>query len=125
MDNSLLKFPKSYHKIAYVVKSLFLLFMLHSSIHAQEAWTDKSRILPAKLRLISNTLTVTHSPNPNFPNITKAPENQFTYVWKHSTTVCSPTQDLEVVEAGSFIWYSPSGWQENMQFSKVTFIEKL
>ncbi|WP_445747284.1 hypothetical protein [Polaribacter sp.] len=124
MDKKSFQFSIQYFTQLKHLTGLILVLILQSSLHAQEAWTDKSRILPTKLRLISNTLTITHSPNPNFPSLTNVSENQSTYVWKHSTTVCSPTQDLEIVEAGSFIWYSPSGWQENMQFSKETFAEK-
>ena len=124
MDNNTLKFPKSFINYFKYAKVVCFFMILHSSMYAQDAWTDKSRILPAKLRLISNTLTVNHSPNPNYPSLTKEPDNPSKYVWKHSTTFCSPTQDLEIVEAGSFIWYSPSGWQENIQLSKAAFIEK-
>lgn len=124
MNKFRLQFLRQQSIIQHHVIGLFLLLMLHSSLLAQETWADKSRILPTKLRFIENTLWVYHSPNPNYPTLTSASENQATYVWKHSTTVCSPTQDLEVVEAGSYIWYSPSGWQENMQFTKETFAEK-
>lgn len=102
----------------------YSVIMGSTSGYAQEAWTNRSRILPDKLRLIPTTLTLHHSPNPKFPELVAEPNNEANYVWKSSTTVCSPYQELEVVEAGSFIWFSPSGWQQNMLFSKEDFIER-
>lgn len=101
---------------------IYLVFISSVSIYAQEAWTNKSRILPDKLRLIPTTLTLQHSPNHKFPELLEEPDNEARYVWKSSTTVCSPSQDLEIVEAGSFIWFSPDGWKQNMMLSKEDFI---
>jgi hypothetical protein len=100
------------------------LLLLCSSLSAQDAWTNKSRILPDKLRLVPTQLTLNHGPNPNYPELCQDPKVKAKYVWKHSTTVCSPHHDLEVVAAGSFVWYSPSGWQENVQLSKREFARR-
>lgn len=108
-------------------KSLTLLaaiFLSCVNLLAQDAWTNKSRILPDKLRQVPTLLTVSYNPNPNYAELADEPGIDFTYVWKHSTSICSPYQDLEVVEAGSFIWYSPSGWMENVQFDKRDFIKR-
>ena len=101
-----------------------LVFVSSASIYAQEAWTNKSRILPDNLRLIPTTLTLQHSPNPKFPELLEESNNEAKYVWKSSTTVCSTSQDLEIVEAGSFIWFSPDGWKQNMLLSKEDFMDR-
>ncbi len=124
MDSKTLISP---HLLSYrlgLLIFIYLVIVASSSAYAQEAWTNKSRILPDKLRLISTTITLQHSPNPNFPELIAEPNSEARYVWKHSTSVCSPYQDLEVIEAGSFIWFSPSGWQQNILLSKDDFIER-
>lgn len=89
---------------------------------AQEAWTDKTRILPDLLRQVPVALFIQHSPNPNYPEINDTGKNKkMAYVWKHATTVCSPMQTLEIIKAGSFIWYDETGWKENVVYSKKDF----
>jgi hypothetical protein len=97
---------------------LLLLFITTNLLSAQEVWTDRSRILPDKLRQVPTLLTIIHTPNPNYPELVGESESEFKYAWKHSTTICSPVATMKIVEAGSFIWYSPSGWVENVQFDK-------
>lgn len=92
--------------------------------YGQDTWTNKSRILPDKLRQVPTTLTLSHSPNPNYPELATNADTKSKYVWKHSTTVCSPAQDVKIVEGGSFVWYSPSGWMKNMQLSKSDFAKR-
>lgn len=92
---------------------------------SQEAWPDKTRVLPEALRKIPVALFIQHSPNPNYPE----PNNTGTnvdqkYVWKHQTTVCSPRQDLTITKAGSYIWYDATGWKENVQYNKRDFAKK-
>ena len=103
---------------------LLILTISCSAAFAQEAWSNKSRILPDKLREVPTYITISHSPNPGYAEATNDLNIKSPYVWKHSTTVCSPYQDLEVVEAGSFIWYSPSGWTENVQLTKREVIQR-
>jgi len=92
------------------------------SCKAQEAWTDKTRILPDLLRQVPVALFIQHSPNPNYPEINTTGRNKKSdYVWKHATTVCSPLQKLEIVKAGSFIWYDETGWKENVVYDKKGF----
>lgn len=102
----------------------FLTLISCSTICGQEAWSDHSRILPDKLRKVPTLLTVAHNPNPNYAELADEPTMKSDYVWKHSSSICSPYQDLEVVEVGSFIWYSPSGWVENMQLNKRDFSKR-
>jgi len=105
---------------------LLLVFSLISTqafvSHAQEAWTDKTRILPDLLRQVPVALYIQHSPNPNYPVPNDTGSNKkWDYVWKHATTVCSPMQDLKIVKAGSFIWYDATGWKENVSYDKKDF----
>ncbi len=90
----------------------------------QNAWSDKTRILPDTLRRVPVGITLYHSPNPNYPEIndTKGAYSG-KYVWKHSTFVRAETEDLEVVAAGSFIWFSEKGWFTNVQYDKKEFSE--
>ena len=84
-------------------------------------WADHSRVLPDKLRQVPVGITLWHTPNPVFsePN----PEQPGGYVWKHSTMVRSEVGELEVVECGSFIWYSAEGWKANMHETPTDFTE--
>lgn len=96
-----------------------------STLISQEAWSDKTRILPDILRKVPVALFIQHSPNPNYPEVNNTGKNKKSkYVWKHTTTICSPIQNLKVVKVGSFIWYDASGWKENVQFDKSAFRKK-
>ena len=88
---------------------------------APTAWTDHTRALPDKLRQVPVGLTLWHTPNPNYPE--PNPEKPGGYVWKHSTMIRSEVGELEVVECGSFIWYSAAGWQANMRETPAEFAE--
>jgi hypothetical protein len=105
---------------------IFSIVLLNITIcNAQKGWTDKTRILPDSLRLITANITIYHSPNPNYPEINDTVgENKNKYIWRHSTYVRSENQDLEIIKAGSFIWYSEKGWYENIKFDKAIFAEK-
>ena len=92
---------------------------------AQEAWTDKTRALPDDLRKVPVALYIMHGPNPNYPELNTAGGNEDSkYVWKHSTTLISPTKDLEVIKAGSFIWYNEEGWKRNVELNKKQFVKR-
>jgi hypothetical protein len=103
--------------------STILLFT--SSLFAQNGWADRTRVLPDTLRKVPIAITIYHNPNPNYPilNDTKG-EYEGKYVWKHDTFIRSEMEDLEVVSAGSFIWYSEKGWFTNVQYDKKKFTER-
>ncbi|GAB3837593.1 hypothetical protein [Hymenobacter jeollabukensis] len=88
---------------------------------APTAWTDHTRALPDKLRRVPVGLSLWHTPNPNYPE--PDPAHPGGYVWKHQTTVRADVADLEIVECGSFIWYSAAGWQPNMRETPAEFAE--
>jgi hypothetical protein len=104
-----------------IYRVLLILFLISSQVllsNAQEVWTDKNRILPDILRQVPVALYIQHSPNPNYPEINNTGQNKnMNYVWKHATTVCAPTLELEIIKAGSFIWYDESGWKENVKLT--------
>ncbi len=82
-------------------------------------WSDKRRLLPDKLRSLPVGLSLWHTNNPCVPVL-----EGDTYVWKHSTMIRAEVSDLELVEAGSFIWYDSTGWHPNMQYDSNLFAEK-
>ena len=105
--------------------SLFICLLPIFSIGAQEVWTDKSRALPDDLRKLPEALYIMHDPNPNYPERTiAADETNAKYVWRHSTSVFSPDKDLQVIKAGSFIWYSAEGWKTNIVYSRRDFAKR-
>ncbi|MGY2131777.1 hypothetical protein ACW9KT_06095 [Hymenobacter sp. HD11105] len=97
------------------------LLVSSTQLAAQTAWTDHTRALPGKLRQVPVGLTLWHTPNPNYPEADPSKPGQ--YVWKHSTLVRADVADLEIVECGSFIWYSPEGWKANMRETPAEFAE--
>jgi hypothetical protein len=68
---------------------------------------------------------IMHGPNPNYPELAKKDDRKgFKYVWRHSTTVYSPNMELEVIEAGSYIWFSENGWMKNVNYKKREFAKQ-
>ncbi|KUG06945.1 hypothetical protein [Solirubrum puertoriconensis] len=108
-------------KTLFAAPVLGLLMLVAPRAHAQAAWPDRTRALPAKLRQVPVGLTLWHTPNPVYPE--PNPEKPGQYVWKHSTSVRADVADLEIVECGSFIWYNESGWQANMRETPAEFAE--
>ena len=109
------------------MKSICMLSILFLSICAcsQDAWTDKTRALPDDLRKVPVALYIMHGPNPNFPELNTTGERpESKYVWKHSTSAISPNQDLQVLKAGSFIWYNEEGWKRNVELNRKQFAER-
>jgi hypothetical protein len=104
---------------------LLAITLFSNPIFAQKGWTDHTRILPDTLRKVPVAITIFHNPNPNFPilNDTKG-EFEGKYVWKHSTFVRAEMEDLEIISAGSFIWFSEKGWFTNVQYDKQTFADR-
>lgn len=96
---------------------LFLSISFFSSqLHAQDAWTDRSRILPDLLRKVPVGLTLWHGPNPVYPTYEEG-----RYIWQHSTSVRAEVADLTIVASGSFIWYGEAGWIANMDLTTRQF----
>lgn len=94
------------------------LFMMTVSLHAQTAWTNRSRLLPDKLREIPIGILMSHNPNPCYPVM-----QADTFYWIHNTKATAADQDLNVVECGSFIWYDASGWHTNIRHTPQEFAE--
>ena len=110
------------------MRTLFLILIqalfICSLSYSQKGWTDQTRVLPDTLRKLPVGITIYHSPNPNYPELNEDDRSKGNYVWKHSTYVRAENEDLEVIAAGSFIWYSAEGWFANIQYSKEEFAER-
>ncbi|MEL6124704.1 MAG: hypothetical protein AAFR14_13395 [Bacteroidota bacterium] len=88
-------------------------------------WSDHTRVLPDELRELPVGAVLLHSPNPNYAELNETPKQSDTkYVWKHATTVMALDKALQVVKAGSYIWYSEAGWQRNVQYSRRDFAKR-
>ncbi len=109
-----------------IYRLIFILpFFIDCQLSGQEAWTDKTRALPDMLRKVPVALYIEHGPNPNYPEVNDTGiRSDSKYVWKHSTTVCSPKKDLKVIRAGSFIWYDETGWKENVKHKRMDFADR-
>ena len=102
-----------------------LLLLTGCELTSQDSWPDKTRVLPEELRKVPVALYIQHGPNPNYPELNDTDRRSDSkYVWKHETTVCSPTKDLTVIKAGSYIWYDSSGWKRNVQYKKKDFVKR-
>lgn len=99
------------------MKYLIIFLITTQSLCAQEAWIDRSRIYPEQLRGISTGLILYQTPSPNYPVLTNEPDGA-KYKWEHNTCIIPLLDNLQIVEAGSFIWIKEKGWLPNMKFSK-------
>ncbi len=102
-----------------IIFSIFLLFSTAELLLAQADWTNKSRLLPDKLREIAVGIQISHDPNPCYPE-----KIGDTFYWKHHTQARATVGDLTVVECGSYIWYDAGGWHANMHYTPTEFAEK-
>ena len=94
------------------------LCLIGIGLQAQTAWTNKSRLLPDKLRAIPVGILMSHDPNPCYPVMAAD-----TFYWIHNTKATAADKELTVVECGSFIWYDTSGWHTNILHSPQEFAE--
>ncbi|SOD92099.1 hypothetical protein [Spirosoma fluviale] len=100
----------------FLLLTLSLISLTARSQQQSSGWSNKSRLLPDKLRLLPVGLTLWHTNNPCIPVL-----EGDTYYWKHATMVRAEVSDLELVEAGSFIWYDSTGWHPNMRYNPAEF----
>lgn len=104
--------------------SIIFFLLLAFQLTGQD-WSDRTRVLPDDLRKVSVAIYIIHGPNPNYPEIaSKSDRKGFKYVWKHSTTIYSPHKNLEVIQAGSYIWYNEEGWKKNVDFDRKKFAKQ-
>jgi polyisoprenoid-binding protein YceI len=99
--------------------TLGILFILccRFSVNPNFLQTEPNRLLPEKLRKIDNGILGTHFPNPTYATFEDG-----MYVWKHNTSVRSNSEDLEIVEFGSYI-YTDKGWYLRIIYDKKKFAE--
>ncbi len=106
-------------------KTTLIIILLHACrLFAQDVWTDRARLLPDRLRNIPSGIQIWHSPTPVYPEINADTAYSGKYIWKHSTRVNSEAGDLEVIAAGSYIWWKDRGWTENVQLDKEGFANR-
>ena len=79
--------------------------------------SEPNRLLPEKLRRIDYGILGTHFPNPTYATLEDG-----MYVWKHDTSVKSTSEDLEIVEYGSYV-YTDKGWYLRVTYDKKMFEE--
>ena len=75
------------------------------------------------MRRIPVSIFITHSPNPVYPQLNAVSTGYGKYLWKHSTSITAVNKSLQVIKAGSYIWYSEDGWQRNIEYNLIDFIE--
>ncbi len=96
---------------------LVLLFFT-GELAAQSVWSDKTRVLPEKLRQLPVGITISHDPNPAYPE-----KIADTFYWKHNTKATATVARLTVVEFGSFIRFDATGWRANMLMGPKEFAD--
>ena len=99
--------------------TLGILFILNSSFgfNTKSSQSEPNRLLPEKLRTLDYGIVGAHFPNPTYATLEDG-----MYVWKHNTSVKSTTEDLEVVEYGSYV-YTDKGWYLRVTYDKKMFSE--
>jgi hypothetical protein len=107
----------------YII-TICLLFFASTSF-GQQVWTDHMRLLPDQLRNIPTGIFLYHNPSPVYPEQNTDTLNYpGKYVWKHSTFATAQPDDLEVVAAGSYLWYGEKGWITNVKLSRDDVAKK-
>ena len=99
------------------MKYVIILLIATQPHFAQEAWANHSRIYPEQLQGIPTGLALYHTPSPNYPVPTNDPDGP-KYKWEHDTCIIPLLENLQIIEAGSFIWLKDKGWVPNMKFSR-------
>lgn len=99
--------------------TLGILFILCSGFNSnhKNQQSEPNRLLPEKLRNIDYGIIGTHFPNPTYATFEDG-----MYVWKHDTSVKSMTEDLTIVEYGSYV-YTDNGWYLRVTYDNKMFAE--
>jgi len=104
---------------------LLLLSILTIQANAQQDWTDRTRLLPERLRGIPSGIALEHTPTPVYPETNTDTVNYpGKFIWKHSTKAQTLLDQLTVVAAGSYIWMGDKGWITNIQLDNQGFAER-
>lgn len=108
-----------------VMKNIFscAILLLSIGLYAQNA---EDAPLPDIFMGIEEAIVVDHFPSPVYASID--PDNKGKYFWKHNSTVFSPSEDIEILEGGAFIFYN-NQWNlrvtyDAKKFSKLFDIPK-
>ena len=98
---------------------IFLLLLLPFLANAQD---PQHGALPSKFDGMEQKLLVNHFPSPVMAT-TDPDEEEGSYFWKHTTTVLSPAETVELVEFGAYIYYN-NQWNLRVSYPAKDF-EKL
>lgn len=75
--------------------------------------------LPKKFGNLPQELSVNHYPNPLLAS-TDESQKEFKYFWKHTTSVVSLYEDVEISEFGAYIYYN-NQWNERVSLKPKDF----
>lgn len=96
--------------VLFISMSSFLNF---SDLEQQDS--KSNRLLPEKLCGIDVGIQGWHFPNPTYAVL----EDNM-YVWKHDTSVTATSEDLQVIEYGSYV-YTDAGWYLRVTYTPEDF----
>lgn len=97
------------HIISYII---LLLTCVLSAQSAEEA------PLPEKFHGLKESLTINHFPSPVHASVDA--DRKGKYFWKHNSTVFSPTEDIEIIEGGAYIFYNDQ-WNLRVTYNAKDF----
>lgn len=78
---------------------LLLLFIFVSCNNQNKSTNEGPEDLPEKLKGIPEAIQVVHNPEEIYAEVYEKDSNY--YIWRHTTSVISLTQDLEIIEFGT------------------------
>lgn len=74
--------------------------------------------LPERFQNLDASLLVNHFPSPLYA--TTDPDSKFDYQWKHTTSVMSPAEDVQITSCGAYIFYNDQ-WNLRVEFDVKDF----
>lgn len=103
-------------KTKLIFLAVTLIFILSTGFKAiDDQQTEPNRLLPEKLRGIDYGILGSHFPNPTY-----AVFEDGMYVWKHDTSVKATSEDLQIIEYGSYV-YTDEGWYLRVSYTPEDF----
>lgn len=104
------------HSTKNMMKYLSIsLFLLSTFAFAQ---TPLDAPLPEKFADLEPMITVDHFPSPVLASTD--PNEPGTYFWKHTTTVFSPSSNIQIEEGGAYIFYN-NQWNLRVSYTSKEF----
>lgn len=82
------------------------------------AQSPEDAMLPTKFDSISEGLQLVHFPDPVLAS--QDSDRPDIFLWKHNSTIFSPTQNVEIIEGGAYIFYN-NQWNLRVRYDKSEF----